>query len=136
MKNFHALGMGQMDSFYHVEVREHTIEQVMKYKAYYGTVLHPGSKASEEELWAWAKSMRDLNTYADELANIAMADCYHVQLAIFRAGELFTVINPRDGHVTRTAFLINVGTHYKALVTRTELREAQQNSERLNGIKH
>lgn len=76
--------------------------------------------------------MTDPNTYADEMANIAVADRYHIQLVIFRAGELLTVINPRNGYVEHTAFLVNVGTHYKALVAHHELEEARRNSERLN----
>ena len=75
--------------------------------------------------------MLDPNTYADEVATIAMANEYHLRLVIFRAGDLLHVINPRDGDVRHTAFLVNVGTHYKALVTRPELAEAHRNSERL-----
>ncbi|CAF2913327.1 unnamed protein product [Rotaria sp. Silwood2] len=76
--------------------------------------------------------MADPNTYGDEMANMAIADRYHIQLVIFRAGELLTVVNPRDGYVKHTAFLVNVGTHYKALVPRYELEEARRNSERLS----
>jgi len=77
------------------------------------------------------KAMHDPNTYGDEMANMAVADRYHIQLVIFRAGELLTVVNPRDGLVERTAFLVNVGTHYKALVSKNELDQARRNSERL-----
>jgi hypothetical protein len=34
--------------------------------------------------------MYDPNTYGDEMANIAVADRYHIQLIIFRDGELLT----------------------------------------------
>ncbi|CAF3938014.1 unnamed protein product, partial [Rotaria sordida] len=95
------------------------------------TVLRPGDKVSEKELINWAQTMDDPTTYGDEMANIAVADRYHIQLVIFRAGELLTVVNPRDGHVEHTAFLVNVGTHYKALVSWYELEEARRNSERL-----
>ncbi|CAF0806332.1 unnamed protein product [Adineta ricciae] len=124
-------GMKKPDRSYK-ELREQAIQQVLQNVLYYSTVLRPGETASEKEIEAWATSMADPYTYADELANIALADRYHVQLVIFRAGELLTVINPRDEHVECTAFLVNVGTHYKALVSRNELDDAQRNSERLH----
>ncbi|CAF1418781.1 unnamed protein product [Adineta ricciae] len=124
-------GMKKPDRSYK-ELREQAIQQVLQNVLYYSTVLRPGETASEKEIEAWATSMADTYTYADELANIAVADRYHVQLVIFRAGELLTVINPRDEHVECTAFLVNVGTHYKALVSRNELNDAQKNSERLH----
>ncbi|CAF4227522.1 unnamed protein product, partial [Adineta steineri] len=114
------------------EMRDKAIQQVLDDQSYYSTVLRPGERVSETELKNWADSMRDPNTYGDEMANIAVADHYHIQLVIFRAGELLTVVNPRDGCVEYTAFLVNVGTHYKALVPRCELDEARKNSERLN----
>jgi hypothetical protein len=107
------------------------VEQVLNDISYYSTVLIPGEKVSEEEIKNWAATMADPNTYGDEMANMAVADRYHIQLVIFRAGELLSVVNPRDGDVKHTAFLVNVGTHYKALVTRYELEEAHNNSERL-----
>ncbi len=79
----------------------------------------------------WVQAMYDPNTYGDEMANIAVADRYQIQLVIFRAEELLTVVNPRDGLVKRTPFLVNVGTHYKALVSWYELDQARRNSERL-----
>ena len=113
-------------------MREKAIQQVLTDKPYYSTVLRPGDKVSDEELIDWAETMGDPYTYGDELANIAVVDHFHVQLVIFRAGELLTVINPRDGYVKHIAFLVNVGTHYKALVPFSELPQAIQNSERLN----
>ncbi|CAF3079850.1 unnamed protein product [Rotaria sp. Silwood2] len=124
-------GDGQPD-VYHSELREGAILQVLNDIPYYSTVLRPGEKVSEKELKDWVNSMADPNTYGDEMANIAVADRYHIQLVIFRAGELLTVVNPCDGYVKHTAFLINVGTHYKALVPRCELEEARRNSERLS----
>ncbi|CAF3313266.1 unnamed protein product [Rotaria sp. Silwood2] len=122
----------QKPDVYHSELREGAILQVLNDIPYYSTVLRPGEKVSEKELKDWVNSMADPNTYGDEMANIAVADRYHIQLIIFRAGELLTVVNPRDGYVKHTAFLINVGTHYKALVPRCELEEARRNSERLS----
>ncbi|CAF0984136.1 unnamed protein product [Rotaria sordida] len=121
----------QKPDFYQSEVREKAIRQVLSDIPYYSTVLRPGDKVSEKELINWAQTMDDPTTYGDEMANIAVADRYRIQLVIFRAGELITVVNPRDGHVKHTAFLVNVGTHYKALVTWYELEEARRNSERL-----
>ncbi|CAF1591277.1 unnamed protein product [Rotaria sp. Silwood1] len=117
---------------YHSELRERAIQQVLNNIDYYSTVLRPGEKVSEKELKDWANSMADPNTYGDEMANMAIVDKYHIQLVIFRAGELLTVVNPRDGYVEHTAFLVNVGTHYKALVPGYELEEARRNSERLS----
>ncbi|CAF4740042.1 unnamed protein product, partial [Rotaria sp. Silwood2] len=117
---------------YHSELRENAIEQALNNIDYYSTVLRPDEKVSEKELKDWAKSMADPNTCGDEMANMALADKYHIQLVIFRAGELLTVVNPRDGYVKHTAFLVNVGTHYKALVSRYESEEARKNSERLS----
>ncbi|CAF0855089.1 unnamed protein product [Adineta steineri] len=122
----------QQPDLYNSEMRDKAIQQVLDDQSYYSTVLRPGERVSETELKNWADSMRDPNTYGDEMANIAVADHYHIQLVIFRAGELLTVVNPRDGCVEYTAFLVNVGTHYKALVPRCELDEARKNSERLN----
>ncbi|CAF3982817.1 unnamed protein product [Rotaria magnacalcarata] len=122
----------QQPDLYQSELREKAIRHVLNDISYYSTVLRPGEKVSEQELKNWAYSMADSNTYGDEMANIAVADLYHIQLVIFRAGELLTVVNPRDGHVEHTAFLVNVGTHYKALVTVYELDEARRNSERIS----
>ncbi|CAF3479236.1 unnamed protein product, partial [Rotaria sp. Silwood2] len=122
----------QQSDVYHSELREGAIEQVLRDIDYYSTVLRPGEKVSKKELKDWATSMADPNTYGDEMANMAIADRYHIQLVIFRAGELLTVVNPRDGYVKHTAFLVNVGTHYKALVPRCQLEEARSNSERLS----
>lgn len=122
--------MQQLD-VYHSELREKAILQVLGDASYYSTVLRPGDRVSEKELQDWVRAMNDPNTYGDEMANIAIADRLHIQLVIFRAGELLTVVNPRDGLVKHTAFLVNVGTHYKALVPRNELDQARQNSERL-----
>ena len=94
-------------------------------------MLRPGDKVTENELNRWIQAMDDPNTYADELANIAIADRHHIQLVIFRAGELLTVVNPRDGQVEHTAFLVNVGTHYKALVPKHQFDQARRHSERL-----
>ena len=113
-------------------MRNWAIEQVQSDVAYYSTVLRPGERVSDKELEEWCQSMKDPYTYADELANIAIADLSNTQLVILRAGELRTVINPRDGKIERTAFLVNVGTHYKALVPKHQLDEARRNSERLN----
>ena len=124
-------GLQQADC-QHGEMREKVIEHVLKDKRYYSSVLRPGDKVTDEELWKWADAMRDPYTYGDELANIAVADHWHIQLVIFRAGELLSVVNPRDGVVERTAFLVNVGTHYRALVPLPELPQAVQNSTRLN----
>ncbi|CAF1199153.1 unnamed protein product [Rotaria sp. Silwood1] len=124
-------GLHQPD-VYHSELRERAIEQVLNNIDYYSTVLRPGEKVSEKELKDWTNSMADPNTYGDEMANMAIVDRYHIQLVIFRAGELLTVVNPRDGYVKHTAFLVNVGTHYKALVPGYELEEARRNSERLS----
>ena len=121
----------QKPDAYHAELREKAIQQVLNDISYYSTVLRPGDTVSRNELEDWAKAMYDLNTYGDEMANIAVADRYHIQLVIFRAAELLTVVNPRDGYVKHTAFLVNVGTHYKALVSLCELDEARNNSERL-----
>jgi len=121
----------QKPDCFHSELRENAIQQVWNDTPYYSTVLRPGDKVTEQELKDWADSMVDANTYGDEMANIAVADRYHIQLVIFRAGELLTVVNPRDGRVKCTAFLVNVGTHYKALVPRHELENARSNSERL-----
>ena len=126
-----VLGLQQAD-WRHGEIREQVIEHVLKDKRYYSTVLRPGDKVTDEELWEWANAMRDPYTYGDELANIAVADRWHIQLVIFRAGELLSVVNPRDGVVKHTAFLMNVGTHYRALVPFAELPQAVQNSARLN----
>lgn len=112
-------------------MREEIIKHVLDNQSYYSTVLRPGETATDNELRLWTESMRDPYAYADELANIALADRYHIQLIIFRAGELLSVINPRDGIVKHQAFLVNVGTHYKALVTKQELEQARLNSERL-----
>lgn len=112
-------------------MRKEVIEYVLKNKSYYSTVLRPGEKVTDEELQHWAATMHDPYTYADELTNIAIADHWHIQLVIFRAGELLNVINPRDGVVQHTAFLVNVGTHYKALVPWGDVPLACQNSERL-----
>jgi hypothetical protein len=106
--------------------------EVLKHSAYYVTVLKPGEKVSNEELKRWRETMSDSNTYGDEMAMIAMSNAYHLRLVIFRAGDMLHVIQPRDGDVQHTAFLVNVGTHYKALVTRPELEEARRNSERLS----
>ncbi|CAF1547247.1 unnamed protein product, partial [Adineta steineri] len=114
----------QQPDLYNSEMRDKAIQQVLDDQSYYSTVLRPGERVSETELKNWADSMRDPNTYGDEMANIAVSDHYHIQLVIFRAGELLTVVNPRDGCVEYTAFLVNVGTHYKALVPRCELEEA------------
>ncbi len=121
----------QQPDLYHNELREKAVQQVLNDISYYSTVLRPGDKVSMKELEDWAQAMNDQNTYADEMANIAVSDRYHIQLVIFRAGELLTVISPRDGFVERTAFLVNVGTHYKALVSWDELDQARRNSERL-----
>ncbi len=121
----------QQPDVYHSELREKAIQQVLSNISYYSTVLRPGDKVSEKEMNDWVQAMYDPNTYGDEMANIAVADRYHIQLVIFRAGELLTVVNPRDGLVEHTAFLVNVGTHYKALVPRNELDQARKNSERL-----
>ncbi|CAF1639010.1 unnamed protein product [Rotaria magnacalcarata] len=126
-------GLHQSD-VYHSDLRERAIEQVLNNIDYYSTVLRPGEKVSEEELKDWAKSMADPNTYGDEMANMAIAQKYHIQLVIFRAGELLTVVNPRDGYVEHTAFLVNVGTHYKALVSGHELEAARRNSECLSKL--
>jgi hypothetical protein len=112
-------------------MREKAIQQVLNNTSYYSTVLRPGDKVNKKELEDLVQAMDDPNTYGDEMANIAVADRYHIQLVIFRAGELLTVVNPRDGLVKHTAFLVNVGTHYKALVSRNELDQARKNSERL-----
>ncbi|CAM2727478.1 unnamed protein product [Rotaria socialis] len=122
----------QKPDVYQSELREKAIRHVLNDISYYSTVLRPGEKVSEQELKTWAYLMADSNTYGDEMANMAIADLYHIQLVIFRAGELLTVVNPRDGHVEHTAFLVNVGTHYKALLTVHELDEARRNSERLS----
>ena len=116
---------------YHSELRARAAEHVLNDIPYYSTVLKPGEKASKKELEDWVCSMIDPNTYGDEMANMAVADSYHIQLVIFRAGELLTVVNPRDGYVKYTAFLVNVGTHYKALVPYHELEQARRKSERL-----
>jgi hypothetical protein len=128
---FCNLGMQQPD-VYHSELRAKAIQQVLSDRSYYSTVLRPGDKVSSKELDDWVQAMDNANTYGDEMANIAVADRYHIQLVIFRAGELLTVVNPRDGLVERTAFLVNVGTHYKALVSKSELDQARKNSERLH----
>jgi hypothetical protein len=127
---FRNVGMHQPD-LYHSEMREKAIRQVLNDTSYYSTVLRPGDKVDKKELEDWAQAMYDPNTYGDEMANIAVADRYHTQLVIFRAGELLTVVNPRDELVEQTAFLVNVGTHYKALVSKNELDQARKNSERL-----
>ncbi|CAF1466882.1 unnamed protein product [Rotaria sordida] len=124
-------GLQQPDVF-HSELRERAIEQVLSDIDYYSTVSRPGEKVSENELRDWAKSMADPNTYGDEMANMAIADRYHIQLVIFRAGELLTVVDPRDGNVEHRVFLVNVGTHYKALLPRSELEMARKNSEHLS----
>ncbi|CAF1428808.1 unnamed protein product [Rotaria sordida] len=124
-------GLQQPDVF-HSELRERAIEQVLSDIDYYSTVSRPGEKVSENELRDWAKSMADPNTYGDEMANMAIADRYRIQLVIFRAGELLTVVDPRDGNVEHRACLVNVGTHYKALLPRSELEMARKNSERLS----
>ena len=111
-------------------MRERVLEEVLKHSDYYSTVLKPGEKVSVEELEQWKQTMSDPNTYADEMTMIGMANAYHLQLVIFRAGDLLHVIYPRDGDVENTAFLVNVGTHYKALVTQPELENARRNSER------
>jgi hypothetical protein len=116
---------------YHSELRVKAVQHVLSDTSYYSTVLRPGYRVSEKELEDWAQAMDDPNTYGDEMANIAVADKYHIQLVIFRAGELLNVVNPRDGYVEHTAFLVNVGTHYKALVPLCELDQARGNSERL-----
>ena len=126
-----VLGLQQAD-WRHGEIREQVIEHVLKDKRYYSTVLRPGDKVTDEALWEWADAMRDPYTYGDELANIAVSDRWHIQLVIFRAGELLSVVNPRDGVVKHTAFLVNVGTHYRALVPFVELPQAVLNSARLN----
>lgn len=122
----------QQPDVYHSELRAKAIQQVLSDRSYYSTVLRPGDKVSSKELDDWVQAMDNANTYGDEMANIAVADRYHIQLVIFRAGELLTVVNPRDGLVERTAFLVNVGTHYKALVSKSELDQARKNSERLH----
>jgi len=122
----------QQPDVYHSELRAKAIQQVLSDRSYYSTVLRPGDKVSSKELDDWVQAMDNPNTYGDEMANIAVADRYHIQLVIFRAGELLTVVNPRDGLVERTAFLVNVGTHYKALVSKSELDQARKNSERLS----
>lgn len=127
---FLILGMQRSDRF-HSELRHKAIKQVLDDISYYSTVLRPGQTVTEKELNNWAEAMKDPYTYGDEMANIAIADAYHIQLVIFRAGELLTVVNPRDGRVHHTAFLVNVGTHYKALVPKHQLEQARQNSERL-----
>ncbi len=124
------IGMQLTDS-YHTELRDKAILQVLGDTSYYSTVIRPGDRVSEKELQDWVRAMDDPNTYGDEMANIAVADRFHIQLVIFRAGELLTVVNPRDGLVKHTAFLVNVGTHYKALVPRNQLDQARRNSERL-----
>ena len=108
------------------------MDEVLKHPDYYSTVFRPGEKVSVEELEQWKQTMSDPNTYADEMTMIGMANAFHLRLVIFRAGDLLHVIYPRDGNVQRTAFLVNVGTHYKALVTRLELENARNNSERLS----
>ncbi|CAF4616311.1 unnamed protein product, partial [Rotaria sp. Silwood2] len=125
------VGLHQPD-VYHSELRENAIEQALNNIDYYSTVLRPDEKVSEKELKDWAKSMADPNTCGDEMANMALADKYHIQLVIFRAGELLTVVNPRDRYVKHIAFLVNVGTYYKALVSRYELEEARKHSEHLS----
>lgn len=120
--------------FYHSELRDKAIDQVDKDREYYSTVFRPGDQVNANELDIWIRSMSDLNTYCDELANIAIADHDHIQLVIFRAGEFLTVVNPRDGQVKHTAFLVNVGTHYKALVAKHQLNDARSKSERLSKI--
>jgi hypothetical protein len=122
----------QQPDVYHSELRAKAIQQVLSDRSYYSTVLRPGDKVSSKELDDWVQAMDNANTYGDEMANIAVADRYHIQLVIFRAGELLTVVNPRDGLIERTAFLVNVGTHYKALVSKSELDQARKNSERLH----
>ncbi|CAF3840599.1 unnamed protein product [Rotaria sp. Silwood1] len=121
----------QKPDLYHSELREKAIRQVLSNGSYYSTVLRPGDQVNEKELIDWAQTMDDSNTYGDEMANIAVADRYHIQLVIFRAGELLTVVNPCDGYIEHTAFLVNVGTHYKTLVSCYELEEARGNSEHL-----
>ena len=134
-RNKHSLtfvsGLQQADG-HHGKMREKVVEHVLNDKSYYSTVLRPGDKVTDEELLEWAHAMRDPYTYGDELANIAVSDHWHIQLVIFRAGELLSVINPRDAVVKHSAFLVNVGTHYRALVPLLELPEAVQNSARLN----
>lgn len=127
---FRSIGMQKPD-LYHSQMRAQAIEQVLSDTSYYSTVLRPGDTVTKNELEDWKRSMDDPNTYGDELANRAVVDRYHIRLVIFRAGELLIVVSPRDGQVEYTAFLVNVGTHYKALVPKNELDEARQNSERL-----
>lgn len=122
--------MQKPDAF-HCELRDNAIMQVLSNRSYYSTVLRPGDVVTEKELDDWVKSMNDPYTYGDEMANIAIADRYHIQLVIFRAGELLSVTTPRDGLVRHTAFIVNVGTHYKALVPGHQLDQARRNSERL-----
>ncbi|CAF3833359.1 unnamed protein product, partial [Rotaria sp. Silwood1] len=78
---------------YSVEViGDGAIRQVLSNGSYYSTVLRPGDQVSEKELIDWAQTMDDSNTYGDEMASIAVADRYHIQLVIFRAGELLIVV--------------------------------------------
>ena len=94
-----VLGLQQADC-HHGEMREKVIEHVLKDKPYYSTVLRPGDKVTDEELREWASAMRDPYTYGDELANIAVADRWHIQLVIFRAGELLSVVNPMSSKLS------------------------------------